>query len=197
MTEQNLPDPDLRVVGEDHAIPDRDADAVSPDLLGADADSAANADTESVDADDILGNATEADVTDTDDLDMQTQAEIDSRDAERLDPLEGGLSDDYPGAAETDPDNWRQDPLLQDEPGRVASDEPGVESDQTLRDETETERYLNGDEQVPPDEPTIGEAAGDVDFGDPMDDEDTDASNDSANFGGSPLSQFKEDELDS
>ncbi len=195
MTEQNLPDPDLRVVGEDHAIPDRDADAVSPDVL--DTNSAGVMDTESVDGDEVLGDLTDTDVTGTDDQDAQTRAELDSRDAERLDPLEVGLSDDYPGAAENDPDNWRQDPLLQDEPGRVASDEPGVESDQTLRDETEEERYRNGDEQIPPDEPTIGEAAGDLDFGDPMDDEDTDASNDSANFGGSPLSQFKEDELDS
>ncbi|HEV7169190.1 MAG TPA: hypothetical protein VGN49_14640 [Micrococcaceae bacterium] len=195
MTEQNLPDPDLRVVGEDHAIPDRDADAVSPDVL--DTNSAGVMDTESVDGDEVLGDLTDTDVTGTDDQDAQTRAELDSRDAERLDPLEVGLSDDYPGAAENDPDNWRQDPLLQEEPGRVASDEPGVESDQTLRDETEEERYRNGDEQIPPDEPTIGEAAGDLDFGDPMDDEDTDASNDSANFGGSPLSQFKEDELDS
>ena len=195
MTEQNLPDPDLRVVGEDHAIPDRDADAVSPDVL--DTNSAGVMDTESVDGDEVLGDLTDSDVTGTDDQDAQTRAELDSRDAERLDPLEVGLSDDYPGAAENDPDNWRQDPLLQEEPGRVASDEPGVESDQTLRDETEEERYRNGDEQIPPDEPTIGEAAGDLDFGDPMDDEDTDASNDSANFGGSPLSQFKEDELDS
>lgn len=74
-------------------------------------------------------------------------------------------------------------------------DDPGVKSDQTLRDETAEERYLSGDEQIPPDEPTIGEAAGDVDFGpmDPSADE-VDGSDDAANRGGSPLSQFRPDE---
>lgn len=148
MTEQNLPDQDIRVVGEDRTIPN---------------------------------------------LDPDTAEELESRDAERLDPLKGNRPDDYPGAAENSPDNWRQDPLLQEEPG-AESEDPGVESDQALRDETEEERYRNGDEQVPPEEPTIGEAAGDVDFGDPMDEKDVDASNDSANFGGSPLSQFESED---
>ncbi len=148
MTEQNLPDQDLRVVGEDRTIPG---------------------------------------------LDQDTADELDSRDAERLDPLKGNSPDDYPGAAENNPDNWRQDPLLQEEPG-ADSENTDVESDQALWDETEEERYRKGDEQVPPEEPTIGEAAADVDFGDPMDEDDVDASNDSTNFGGSPLSQFEQED---
>lgn len=112
---------------------------------------------------------------------------------EALDPVQDGQPDDYPSAAENDPENWEQDPLLQDEPGVSA----GLEkSDQSLRDETEEARFREGDEQVPPEEPTIGEAAADVDFGDPMSDEEVDASDDEANFGGSPLSQFEPEDLD-
>jgi hypothetical protein len=113
---------------------------------------------------------------------------------EALDPVRDGQPDDYPTAAEVDPDNWQQDPLLQDEPGVS----PGrlEESDQALRDETEEVRFLEGDEQVPPEEPTIGEAAADVDFGDPMSDAEVDASDDEANFGGSPLSQFDPEDLE-
>lgn len=113
---------------------------------------------------------------------------------EALDPVLDGRPDDYPTAAEVDPDNWEQDPLLQDEPG---VDDSGLDAnDQSLRDETEEVRFSDGDEQVPPGEPTIGEAAADVDFGDPMSDEEVDASDDAANFGGSPLSQFDPEDLD-
>lgn len=112
---------------------------------------------------------------------------------EALDPVKDGQPDSYPTAAENNPDNWQQDPLLQDEPGAGAALE---ESDQSLRDETEEARFREGEEQVPPEEPTIGEAAADVDFGDPMSDEEVDASDDGANFGGSPLSQFEPEDLD-
>ncbi|MFP5315029.1 MAG: hypothetical protein ACLGHS_06575 [Actinomycetes bacterium] len=112
---------------------------------------------------------------------------------EALDPVKDGQPDSYPTAAENNPDNWQQDPLLQDEPGAGAGLE---ESDQSLRDETEEARFREGEEQVPPEEPTIGEAAADVDFGDPMSDEEVDASDDGANFGGSPLSQFEPEDLD-
>jgi hypothetical protein len=112
---------------------------------------------------------------------------------EALDPVRDGQPDSYPTAAENNPDNWQQDPLLQDEPAAGAALE---ESDQSLRDETEEARFREGEEQVPPEEPTIGEAAADVDFGDPMSDEEVDASDDGANFGGSPLSQFEPEDLD-
>lgn len=113
---------------------------------------------------------------------------------EALDPVREGRPDSYPTAAEVDPDNWEQDPLLQDEPG-IGS--PGVaETEQSLRDETEEARYRDGEEQVPPEEPTLGEAAADVDFGDPMSDAEVDASDDEANFGGSPLSQFDPEDLE-
>lgn len=113
---------------------------------------------------------------------------------EALDPVQDGEPDDYPTAAEVDPDNWEQDPLLQDEPG--VGDRGLEANDQSLRDETEEVRFSDGDEQVPPEEPTIGEAAADVDFGDSMSDEETDASDDSANFGGSPLSRFDPEDLE-
>lgn len=112
---------------------------------------------------------------------------------EALDPVKDGQPDSYPTAAENNPDNWQQDPLLQDEPGAGAGLE---ESDQSLRDETEEARFREGEEQVPPEEPTIGEAAADVDFGEPMSDGEVDASDDGANFGGSPLSQFEPEDLD-
>lgn len=112
---------------------------------------------------------------------------------EALDPVKDGQPDSYPTAAENNPDNWQQDPLLQDEPAAGVGLE---ESDQSLRDETEEARFREGEEQVPPEEPTIGEAAADVDFGDPMSDEEVDASDDGANFGGSPLSQFEPEDLD-
>lgn len=67
-------------------------------------------------------------------------------------------------------------------------------SDQTLRDETAEERYRTGDEQIAPEEPTIGEAAGDVDFGDALDEEEVDGSDDPANAGGHPLSRYNTDD---
>lgn len=94
--------------------------------------------------------------------------------------------DSYPQAAENDPDNWRQDPLLSDD--SVSSEDEL--SDQTLRDETAEERYRTGDEQIAPEEPTIGEAAGDVDFGDALDEDEVDGSDDPANAGGRPLSGY-------
>ncbi|WP_028280247.1 hypothetical protein [Arthrobacter sp. H5] len=118
----------------------------------------------------------------------------DGVETDALDPVSDGQPDSYPQAAETNPDQWRQDPLLQDEPG--AGSEPDPESDQAVRDRSEEDRYNDGEEQIPPDEPTMGEAASDVDFGDPMDDTEADASDDEANFGGSPLSQFEPDDLD-
>jgi hypothetical protein len=73
--EQNLPDPELNIQGEDPAIPDEGVDAVAPDLV------AAGVDTES-----------ERPVDET-----------------VSDPLEGGVSDDRPGASldEFDPDDPR------------------------------------------------------------------------------------------
>lgn len=112
--------------------------------------------------------------------------------AEVLDPV-GGEPDSYPGAAEENPDRWQEDPLLQ---GEVSGEEEDFLSDQTLRDETAEARFEAGDEQTPPYEPTIGEAASDVDFGDPMAAEEVDASDDQANFGGSPLSQFEPEDLE-
>lgn len=154
MTDQQIPDPDLVMRGEE------------PEPGGGAADNP-------------------RDIPGTEDvMDAQTAAELDSRDAERLDPLRDGEPDSYPGAAELNPDRWQEDPLLQDEATPVASDEPGPESDQTLWDETEQERYRDGEEQVPPEEPTIGEAEADVDFGEVLDADEADASNDSANFGG-------------
>jgi hypothetical protein len=143
MSEQNLPDEELNVVGEDGGIPDAGVDSLAP---------------------------------------------------EALDPV-NGTPDDYPGAAENSPDAWQEDPLLQDDPAAGAGSEGGL-SDQALREETEEERYREGSEQVPPEEPTIGEAAADVDFGDRMDSGEVDASDDGANFGGSPLSQFEPEDLD-
>lgn len=97
----------------------------------------------------------------------------------------------YPGAAEDNPDSWQEDPLINEEP---FAGQPGAESDQTLRDETQEERYEAGDSQIPPGEPTIGEAAADVDFGDPTGDPMTDGSDDPAHAGGDPLSAFNPDD---
>ncbi|WP_066299828.1 hypothetical protein [Arthrobacter luteolus] len=93
----------------------------------------------------------------------------------------------YPGAAEDNPDAWQDDPLINEEP---FAGQPGADSDQTLRDETEEERFEEGDSQIPPDEPTIGEASRDVDFGDPSVDPMEDGSDDPAHGGGDPLSSF-------
>ncbi|MCC9205942.1 hypothetical protein [Arthrobacter sp. zg-Y769] len=98
----------------------------------------------------------------------------------------------YPGAAEDNPDNWQEDPLIREE---APLNEPGELSDQTLRDDTAEERFLNGDTQIPPEAPTIGEAANDVDFGDPMAGEEEDASDDPAHRGGDPLAGFNPDDV--
>jgi hypothetical protein len=100
-----------------------------------------------------------------------------------LDPV-FGEPDDYPGAAENNPDRWQEDPLLQAE--AVSGEEEDFLSEQTLRDET----------QGTTDVPTMGEAAADVDFGEVPTGEEADASDDQANFGGSPLSQFDPDDLE-
>jgi len=99
--------------------------------------------------------------------------------------------DTYEGAAEVDPDNWREDPLLNvrseeelDSDSQVRADdaesdldaepdadEAGVDldhpvnpSEQDERDEMAEQRYRLGEEQVPPEEPTIGEALADLDI---------------------------------
>ncbi|MEX5271739.1 hypothetical protein [Kocuria sabuli] len=102
--------------------------------------------------------------------------------------------DTYEGAAEVDPDNWREDPLIegvevdvQDE--RVDPAHPVVPSEQELRDETAQARYEAGDEQIPPEEPGMGEALADLDVpGDPEFKDEIDSSNDSFHGGGDPLS---------
>ncbi|MFJ6001540.1 hypothetical protein [Arthrobacter sp. NPDC092385] len=128
----------------------------------------------------------------------------DSLAPEAFDPVLEGQPDAYEGAAENNPDRWQEDPLLQDEPGVTESgdDENGVSaigeegylSDQTLREETAEARYEHGDEQYPPEEPMLGEAAADVDFG-MMEDDEVDASDDPANRGGSPLSAMDEQDV--
>jgi hypothetical protein len=110
-----------------------------------------------------------------------------------LDPVKGE-PDSYPGAAEENPDRWQEDPLLQDE--AVSGEEEDFLSDQALRDETAQARYEAGDEQVPPDAPTLGQAAADVDFGEDPTGGEADASDDAENFGGSPLSEFEPDDLE-
>ncbi len=142
MTEQNLPDEELTVVGEDPTIPDEGVDAVDPGTL-----------------------------------DSNLEA----------------TPDQYPEAAENNPDHWDEDPLIR---GEQTSAGVLPESDQELRDETEEERYRDGDEQVPPEEPTMGEAAHDVDFPQSGDPEAADASDDPANLGGSPLSGFDPEDTD-
>jgi hypothetical protein len=128
----------------------------------------------------------------------------DSLAPEAFDPVLEGQPDSYADAAELNPDRWQEDPLLQDEPGVnesgddengvTAIGEEGLLSDQTLRDETSEARYEHGDEQVPPGEPRLGEAAADVDFG-MMEDDDVDASDDPANRGGSPLNAMDEQDI--
>lgn len=63
-------------------------------------------------------------------------------------------------------------------------------TDQALRDETERARYEAGDVQIPPETPTIGEAAADVDFGDTGAEGELDGSDDASNRGGDPLAKF-------
>ncbi|MDN3483685.1 hypothetical protein QMA10_17395 [Arthrobacter sp. APC 3897] len=119
-----------------------------------------------------------SDLTDADDL---------SSVKEFLDPEDLG----YPGAAEDNPDRWQEDPLVNEEP---LMGEPGELSDQTLRDGTAEERYEEGVSQVPPDVPTIGEAASDVDFDDPVAADEQDGSDDPAHLGGDPLADFDSEE---
>ncbi|WP_026532217.1 hypothetical protein [Arthrobacter sp. H41] len=140
MTEQNLPDEELTIVGEDPEVAN---DSLAP---------------------------------------------------EAFDPVLEGNPDDYPEAAENNPDRWQEDPLLQDEPSVAPAGEEGTLSDQTLREETAESRYEQGEEQIPPDEPMLGEAAGDVDFG-MMEEDDVDASDDPANRGGAPLSHLDEEDV--
>ncbi len=112
--------------------------------------------------------------------------------ANGLDRLSGSGPDDYPGAAESNPERWRDDPLI--EGGEAAPD--GYRSEQYLEDQTDEARYESGEEQIPPDEPTIGEASEDVDFGETPTGDEADGSDDDANFGGSPLGQFGAEILD-
>ena len=139
-------------------------------------------------ADDVAQVVTPDEVSVVSEEDLLTQDEL--TDAEDL---------SYPGAAEDNPDNWREDPLVNEEaPGETEEpllDEPGLLSDQTLRDDTADTRYLEGDTQIPPETPTIGQAADDVDFGDPAVGDEEDASDDPAHRGGDPLADFDPDNL--
>lgn len=102
--------------------------------------------------------------------------------------------DTYEGAAEVDPDNWREDPLIEGAEADVQDERtdpahPVVPSEQELRDETAQARYEAGDEQVPPEEPRMGEAIADLDVPeDPAFEDEIDSSNDSFHGGGDPLS---------
>jgi hypothetical protein len=103
--------------------------------------------------------------------------------------------DTYEGAAELDPDHWRDDPLIEgedaeesEEPARVDLDHPDVPSEQEERDEMEEDRYEQGEEQIPPYEPRMGEALADLDVPENHAFEDEiDSSNDSFHAGGDPL----------
>jgi hypothetical protein len=119
------------------------------------------------------------------------ELEAEERSLLDLDPLTGERADRYPGAAEDNPDEWQEDPLLRGE-GYDEEDEDEL-TDQTLRDETAFARWEHGDEQIPPDVPTLGEASSDVDFG--MGEDEDDSSDDPANAGGSPLSHFNDRDL--
>lgn len=172
MTEQK-PEDDLTIVGDNEpAIPDENIDAVPPEMV---------------------------------------ESEEDTVESQEVQP------DSYPEAAENDPARWQQDPLIAEGEAEDVTTDEGADydagtadgvtefgatsdtaldageadeySDQTLRDETAEERYRTGDDQVPPAEPTIGEAADDVDFGDALEDEEVDASDDPANSGGLPLNR--------
>ena len=133
-------------------------------------------------ANDVADVATPDELSVVSEEDLLEEAEL--TDAEDL---------SYPGAAEDNPENWRDDPLIKEEP---LLDEPGVESDQTLRDETREERFLRGDTQIPPETPTIGEAADDVDFDDPTVADEDDASDDPLNRGGDSLAEFNAEDTE-
>lgn len=179
MTE-GKPEDDLTIVGDNEPdIPDQSVDAVPPEVV---------------------------------------ESEENTVESEEVQP------DSYPQAAENEPSHWQQDPLIAEgEQEDVTTDEgadynagtadnvtefgattdtsldeaeteAGELSDQTLRDETAEERYRTGDDQVPPAEPTIGEATAEVDFGDAVEDEEVDSSDDPANAGGRPLSRYETEE---
>ncbi|WP_258802302.1 hypothetical protein [Pseudarthrobacter sp. NS4] len=108
-----------------------------------------------------------------------------------LDPV-SGEPDSYPGAAENNPDRWQEDPLLQEE---VSGEEEDFLSDQTLRDDMKATTDGAGGE-LPATTPTLGEAVADVDFGENPAGPEAEGSDDSENFGGSPLSEFDPDDLE-
>jgi hypothetical protein len=110
-----------------------------------------------------------------------------------LDPVRGE-PDSYPGAAENNPDRWQEDPLLQDE--AVSGEEEDFISDQTFRDETAEARAAADGPQEPSATPTLGEAVADVDFGENPSGPESEGSDDTENFGGSPLSEFEPDDLE-
>ena len=67
------------------------------------------------------------------------------------------------------------------------SEQDEAPTEQELEDATAEQRFDDGDEQIPPEEPTIGEALADVDFD--QDDDDpygADGSDDPLNRGGGP-----------
>ncbi|THJ66674.1 hypothetical protein E8P82_06905 [Arthrobacter echini] len=150
---------------------------------------------------------------------------VDPLEPESLDPVVDGRPDSYEGAAEDNPDRWQEDPLLQDDPeandlaaddletddtgtddvetedsvdeeNGITDGEEGELTEQLLRADTAEARYEDGEEQIPPEEPRIGEAAADVDFGMMEDDEgyDGNGSDDPANRGGSSLSAMDDPE---
>ncbi|HET8795812.1 MAG TPA: hypothetical protein VFM62_05490 [Arthrobacter sp.] len=176
MTEQK-PEDDLTIVGDDETdIPDQNVDAVPPEIVESDENTveseevqpdsypqAAENDPDHWRQDPLISGDSVSDVT-TDEA-----AEYDAGTAD-------GVTE-FGATSDTSLDNTTSS----------AQDEL---SDQTLRDETVEERYRSGDEQIAPEEPTIGEAAGDVDFGDALDEEEVDSSDDPANAGGRPLSRY-------
>lgn len=108
-----------------------------------------------------------------------------------LDPV-SGEPDNYPGAAENNPDRWQEDPLLQEE---VSGEEEDFLSDQTLRDDMKATTDGAGGE-LPATTPTLGEAVADVDFGENPAGPEAEGSDDTENFGGSPLSEFDPEDLE-
>ncbi|MDT0194034.1 hypothetical protein Q9R30_01520 [Arthrobacter sp. AB6] len=110
-----------------------------------------------------------------------------------LDPVRGE-PDSYPGAAENNPDRWQEDPLLQDE--EVSGEEEDFISDRAFRDGSAQARNAADESQEAPIAPTLGEAVADVDFGEHPDGPEAEGSDDTENFGGSPLSEFEPDDLE-
>jgi hypothetical protein len=110
-----------------------------------------------------------------------------------LDPVKG-VPDSYPGAAENNPDRWQEDPLLQDE--AVSGEEEDFISEQVFRDESAQARSAADNRPDVPVAPTLGEAVADVDFGENPGGPESEGSDDTENFGGSPLSEFEPDDLE-